>query len=685
MTTPGIRKENRPRVRTEDTGRLDSLGRRIRRKPVTAAANNVNGHTSDIYGDLPHDNDYSSEYELIDHEVTAEYDGDFESLIALSEEKLQERKELADEIVESGEPHEALELITEILADDTYDELRSAQAAHKKIFDSRNSKFQRLGRELDKAVGEGKEYAKADDIYEVAQEALAEADKHDLAKMLADENLNVAAKLAHHLEQVDGYDTISSWQGESLGPEGIVPGGEFETGSREWLEFRQGGFGGSDIAGTNAHDRYRFNNVRDIWDSKVLPISESQVRQQEKGQEVFDDPMSRGNAFENFVGHLYGVKNPDVQLLHNKSTWVKEGSDARINYDILTCDDGTGVPNGCLEIKTASKAENWGPEGGGIDDVPEGYGIQLLSQMRMAGFSKGAIAVLIDGNDHRTYHVEMTPELAKKADEYMNNTQDMYDNAKLARAGKPHTQPDEVAWKSSTDFSATIKKTTDVDANKMVHFRELSLIQGQEISDVVKDYEKRISQNGGDANAAMKSMYQDIKPTDTSKFIGIDIETTGLSPTKSRIIEMGITGDNKVNELYSMDDLHQRIYGTGAEEVHNISVKDIQGKPRISDPEVTSDLLDKLTSGPPIVAHNARFEKTFLRAHLKGFTNAESEGKIHFIDTKNVAKYGMPHLDRNRLQDFVEDAGMEYANAHRAYVDAEMMMDAFKIYENRRK
>ena len=102
------------------------------------------------------------------------------------------------------------------------------------------------------------------------------------------------------------------------------------------------------------------------------------------------------------------------------------------------------------------------------------------------------------------------------------------------------------------------------------------------------------------------------------RHVVLDTETTGLDVENGhRIIEIGgvvMNGRKKTTETFHVYVNPQREIDKEAEEVHGISIKDLQDKPIFSD--IAEDLLEFI-DGSTLVIHNADFDVGFLDAEFK--------------------------------------------------------------------
>jgi DNA polymerase III epsilon subunit-like protein len=164
----------------------------------------------------------------------------------------------------------------------------------------------------------------------------------------------------------------------------------------------------------------------------------------------------------------------------------------------------------------------------------------------------------------------------------------------------------------------------------------------------------------------------------------IDLETAGptgkpgMEPKNGHIIEVGIiviTPSGKEISRYSQlvrpDQKFLDLHGTGAEDVHHISVQDLNGKP---DWNQIAPRVAKILEGKVVLGHNVPYEKKWLTNKLEGF---DSDRKVAFLDTRD---YGQKHQDlpNFRLKTVSHANNVEYGDgAHRAEYDAERTVQVY--------
>lgn len=499
--------------------------------------------------------------------------------------------------------------------------------------------------------------------------------------------LAVAALSASIVEEQKANGTYREYTEKTLND--LEETGNFPSGSREWLEQRQKGIGGSDvgkIVGSTGVPTYDFRDFTNVFASKVEPISDEEVERQSDGHTEYTGYAGRGNAWEDYIVHKFSEAHPELNVTHCKTSWQhKENTYQFANFDGLMADEN-GVPNGILEIKTASDATKWKDTSLGIEGVPAAYKYQALWYADAAGFDKGAIAVVIDDREYREYHFTVTPELKEEMRQAKEKIVKFNEQVEKARAGKPLDDP-RVA-KSYAGREGFTKTFLDkARRNHSDAFKEASVLRDENIEETKKRY-REILGNQDDKDPAvlrqaMVQLYTE-KPVDSlkSNFINVDIETTSTSQTAGHIIEVGISvrspkGEEleKFSKLYGLPSRALKAQSTGAVEVHGITEGMIAKKRTFQHKEEQRKVLETLKSGI-LVAHNAPYELKWFRQKLDGFAEAEAKGEIRVIDTKNIVNRVLTDTPNARLSSFAEYYDIPYEDAHRAYNDSVMMSKA---------
>jgi len=158
-------------------------------------------------------------------------------------------------------------------------------------------------------------------------------------------------------------------------------------------------------------------------------------------------------------------------------------------------------------------------------------------------------------------------------------------------------------------------------------------------------------------------------------YLSLDFETTGLDCRIGRVVEIGairfrIDRDGLVEEasLACLIDPGMPI-PQQSRAIHGISDQDVEGSPTFS--EVAPALL-ALASGAVIIAHNVRFDLSFLDAELARLGMKRPEAKAE--DTVHLSRIAFPGRASYRLGAIAAALGIESGAQHRALDDARTCM-----------
>ena len=153
------------------------------------------------------------------------------------------------------------------------------------------------------------------------------------------------------------------------------------------------------------------------------------------------------------------------------------------------------------------------------------------------------------------------------------------------------------------------------------------------------------------------------------KFIAFDTETTGFSPYKDRIIELGavLFINNKETAYFNSlvkTDVKNSYY---AYKVNKISEEMLESAPLEIDiyPKLVEFLEEVLNGNIILVAHNAIFDMRFLKNTLERLGYS---GHIRYLDTLKIS-YMFPTIDHHQST-IAEYLGIRNDEEHRAYTDA---------------
>lgn len=155
-------------------------------------------------------------------------------------------------------------------------------------------------------------------------------------------------------------------------------------------------------------------------------------------------------------------------------------------------------------------------------------------------------------------------------------------------------------------------------------------------------------------------------------FIAFDVETTGLSPTSDRIIEIGAVmfQNGAVHKVFSSLVNPGVSISQSASAVNHITNAMLAAAPSEREiyPQLIDFLGDALCGKIVMCAHNAKFDFDFLCNTLSrlGFN-----ANIEYVDTLSLSRrylHGLENYKQNTIEEFL---GLVNSSSHRAASDAE--------------
>ncbi len=175
---------------------------------------------------------------------------------------------------------------------------------------------------------------------------------------------------------------------------------------------------------------------------------------------------------------------------------------------------------------------------------------------------------------------------------------------------------------------------------------------------------------------------QDIKKLlrlfeDGAVFTAFDTETTGLYPTKDRVIEIGAVRFSKegLQDQFSQLINPQKTMPYTAMKVNGITDSMLHNQPLF--PEVYPQFAEFIKSSI-LVAHNTRFDISFINAELEKALLPELKAPhVPAYDTVRLAQKCYPHLRKFNLQYLASVLIIPVYSAHRALDDARVCMEIF--------
>lgn len=286
-------------------------------------------------------------------------------------------------------------------------------------------------------------------------------------------------------------------------------------------------------------------------------------------------------------------------------------------------------------------------------------------------------------------------------DKIEEGRQKMYDHIKSRRDYRElRTQEEKdneepyVRYNSHADPNNPYNFHPDVDDTTRWQYEQVITSYSGMSKDEVKAAVAEKMKAGLNETEAHRELFKEVPLRSDKPIIMIDIETSGFRDAevlgkldngeRSEILEVGYIvrypdgSMKKVSDIYKTDEKLTNLVGTGFEDVHHISVDEMneKGLQRLADnTEKQREIHDDL-KGAVMIAHNANFERARLSHNVRGVGKLFDNKEIEILDTMHVSKFYMPDNERNTNQSFVENTGGEYTGAHRAYQDAWMSTNA---------
>lgn len=159
-------------------------------------------------------------------------------------------------------------------------------------------------------------------------------------------------------------------------------------------------------------------------------------------------------------------------------------------------------------------------------------------------------------------------------------------------------------------------------------------------------------------------------------FVCLDCESTGLEPTKDRIIEIAavsFTFDSILDRFESLINPECPIPQV-SQEIHKISSEMLEGKPLIA--SVLPDFL-KMINGHILIGHGIGFDIALIAAEARRHQIPTRIEQQPYFDTLRMARlYGESPV--NSLQQLRQHFNIQPEGAHRAMSDVIVNIEVFK-------
>ncbi len=154
-------------------------------------------------------------------------------------------------------------------------------------------------------------------------------------------------------------------------------------------------------------------------------------------------------------------------------------------------------------------------------------------------------------------------------------------------------------------------------------------------------------------------------------FAVIDTETTGLKPTTSRVLEVGVVALDRAGVVeWEWSTLLNPQQDVGATHLHGVAPEDVVDAPTFGQ---ISDTLSRLLAGRVLVAHNISFDGSMLREEF--LRNSKPQLDQPWLCTALQAK--SQGFKPYRLDACCSALGISLVNAHTALGDARATAELF--------
>lgn len=162
------------------------------------------------------------------------------------------------------------------------------------------------------------------------------------------------------------------------------------------------------------------------------------------------------------------------------------------------------------------------------------------------------------------------------------------------------------------------------------------------------------------------------------KLVILDVETTGSTATYDRIIEIGLIRieNNKIVKKFETLINPEVPISPFIENLTGIKSSDLENAPLFS--ELKNDIVE-LLEGATFVAHNARFDYSFVRQELRRIGIPYSAKQLC---TVKLSRLLFPNFTHHNLDSIIERFEIECKRRHRAYDDAFVLWEFLQKLQN---
>jgi DNA polymerase-3 subunit epsilon len=160
----------------------------------------------------------------------------------------------------------------------------------------------------------------------------------------------------------------------------------------------------------------------------------------------------------------------------------------------------------------------------------------------------------------------------------------------------------------------------------------------------------------------------------STDFATFDFETTGLFPKNDRVLEIGIVRTSRTGKVVAeFSSLINPGRDVGASHIHGVTAGMLADAPTFE--EIAGEIAE-VVNGAVLVAHNASFDRRFLKAELDRIGRHADD--LDVLCTLQLMYANFPKGPR-KLVDCCREFGIVIENAHCAYDDAKMASELLHL------
>lgn len=157
-------------------------------------------------------------------------------------------------------------------------------------------------------------------------------------------------------------------------------------------------------------------------------------------------------------------------------------------------------------------------------------------------------------------------------------------------------------------------------------------------------------------------------------FVAFDTETTSLTPSTGRIIEIGSVKFSKdgVIDTWSCLFNPQQIIPQLITNITNITNSMVENKPFI---QTELHKFINFIQGTILIGHNVQFDLNFLNFECENSNLTKTHNNV--IDTLEYSKWAYPNFKSHKLAFLADELKLDKGQSHRAQSDANACMELF--------